>query len=45
MLCPGIINLIDGGYTKSDGTTALSADEKIAKGKTAIKALADYKQP
>ncbi len=41
---PGIINLIDGGYTKSDGTTALSADEKIAKGKTAIKALADYKQ-
>lgn len=41
---PGINNLIEGGYTNSDGTTALSASEKMAKGKTAIKALADYRQ-
>lgn len=41
---PGIVNLIDGGYTKTDGTIALSADEKIARGKMAIKALADYKR-
>ncbi|MDD2437623.1 MAG: cytochrome ubiquinol oxidase subunit I [Massilibacteroides sp.] len=41
---PGIINLIDGGFTESDGTVALSAEEKIARGKMAIKALADYKQ-
>lgn len=40
---PGIKNLIEGGYTTADGTTALSAEEKIARGKRAIKALADYK--
>ncbi|MDD4514167.1 cytochrome ubiquinol oxidase subunit I [Massilibacteroides sp.] len=41
---PGIVNLIDGGYTKSDGTIALSAEEKIARGQMAIKALANYKK-
>lgn len=41
---PGIVNLIDGGYMTKDGTPALSANEKILKGKTAIKALADYRK-
>lgn len=41
---PGIANLIDGGYTTREGTPALSAAEKIEKGKTAIKALADYRK-
>jgi len=40
---PGIRNLIEGGYTTSEGTVALSAQEKMARGKRAIKALADYK--
>ncbi|SEF89844.1 cytochrome ubiquinol oxidase subunit I [Parabacteroides chinchillae] len=41
---PGIVNLIEGGYTTHNGTPALSAQEKIAKGRLAIKALADYRQ-
>lgn len=41
---PGITNLIDGGFPTHDGTPALSANEKIEKGKTAIKALADYRK-
>lgn len=41
---PGIVNLIEGGYTTAEGTPALSATEKIAKGKVAIKALADYRK-
>ncbi|MDR1918682.1 MAG: cytochrome ubiquinol oxidase subunit I [Tannerellaceae bacterium] len=41
---PGISNLIDGGYQTSDGKTALSAQEKIAKGQLAIQALANYRQ-
>lgn len=41
---PGIVNLIEGGYPTSQGTPALSAHEKIEKGKTAIKALADYRK-
>lgn len=41
---PGIKNQIDGGYLQKDGTMALSADQKIAKGKLAIKALADYRE-
>lgn len=40
---PGIRNLIEGGYTTASGTAALSAQEKIARGKRAIKALSDYK--
>lgn len=41
---PGINNLIEGGYTTHNGTVALSAAEKIAKGQTAIKALAEYRK-
>lgn len=41
---PGIKNILDGGYTTHQGTKALSAYEKIAKGKLAIKALADYRK-
>ncbi|MDR0429693.1 MAG: cytochrome ubiquinol oxidase subunit I [Tannerellaceae bacterium] len=41
---PGITNIIEGGYQLNDGTTALSAKEKIARGQLAIKALADYRQ-
>ena len=33
-----------GGYELADGTKALSVDEKILRGKMAIKALADYRQ-
>ena len=40
---PGISNLIEGGYQLKDGTTALSAAEKIERGKTAIQALAAYR--
>jgi len=45
---PGIKDLINGGYTYIDENgqkqIALSAEEKIAKGRLAIKALADYKE-
>jgi cytochrome d ubiquinol oxidase subunit I len=40
---PGITNLIEGGYKTPSGATALSAREKIARGQTAIKALANYR--
>ena len=41
---PGIVNLIEGGYPTRDGTPALSAAEKMERGKTAIQALATYRQ-
>ena len=41
---PGIRNLVDGGYTLKDGSTALSAEEKMEKGRIAIQALADYRK-
>lgn len=41
---PGITNLIEGGYTMPDGTTALSAEEKMEKGREAIAALAAYRK-
>lgn len=41
---PGIKNIIEGGYTKPDGTVALSIEERIARGKVAIKALGEYKK-
>ncbi|MBF0761337.1 MAG: cytochrome ubiquinol oxidase subunit I [Dysgonomonas mossii] len=41
---PGIKDIIDGGYPKPDGTTALSFAEMQSKGKAAIQALADYKK-
>lgn len=40
---PGIADIIEGGYKLKDGTTALSAAEKIERGKRAIAALADYR--
>ncbi|MDR1332650.1 MAG: cytochrome ubiquinol oxidase subunit I [Tannerella sp.] len=40
---PGIADLIDGGYRTEDGT-ALSAQEKIERGRRAINALAGYRQ-
>ena len=41
---PGIANLIEGGYKTGKGTVALSAAEKIGKGRIAIQALADYRK-
>ena len=41
---PGINNLLEGGYTLPDASTALSADEKMVNGKKAITALADFRQ-
>lgn len=41
---PGINNILNGGYRLPDGTTALSADEKIKRGKEAIAALADFRK-
>ncbi len=40
---PGIKNIIEGGYKLQDGAIALSAADKIAKGKTAIMALSAYR--
>ena len=40
---PGINDMLN-GYTRSDGTVEPSVDEKIARGKIAINALAAYRQ-
>ena len=40
---PGINDLLQGGYTLQDGSVALSAQEKITRGKAAISAFADYR--
>jgi len=40
---PGINNIINGGYQLSDGTIALSAEEKIARGKIAHEAWEGYR--
>ena len=40
---PGIDNLLQGGYKLQDGSIALSAEEKIKRGKTAIGAFAAYR--
>ncbi|MDO4165753.1 MAG: cytochrome ubiquinol oxidase subunit I, partial [Bacteroides sp.] len=40
---PGINDLLQGGYTLKDGSTALSAEEKIEKGKRAIAAFSAYR--
>ena len=40
----GINDILNGGHLLPDGTTALSVDEKIARGKQAITALAAYRQ-
>jgi cytochrome d ubiquinol oxidase subunit I len=41
---PGVKNIIEGGYTLPDGTTAISFAEKQAKGKESIAALAEYRK-
>ena len=41
---PGINNLLHGGYTLPDGSVALSAQEKMNRGKMAIAALGAYRQ-
>ena len=41
---PGINNLLEGGYTLPDGSTALSVDEKMVNGKKTITALADFRR-
>ena len=40
---PGIDNLLE-GYTTPDGTTHLSAEEKMARGRKAIAAFSDFRQ-
>lgn len=40
---PGIQDIIDGGYVDYDGKVALSAQEKIERGQTAITSLAKYR--
>ena len=40
---PGIRDIIEGGYELPDGETALSFEEKRARGRLAIQALADYR--
>ena len=41
---PGINDLLNGGYDTGGGVLALSATEKIQRGKAAIQSLADYRQ-
>ncbi|MEA4918377.1 cytochrome ubiquinol oxidase subunit I [Proteiniphilum sp.] len=41
---PGIKDIIDGGYALQDGTTALSFEERKARGKKAFQAIADYQR-
>ena len=39
---PGIRDIVEGGYALQDGTTALSFEERKARGEKAIRALGDY---
>ncbi|MDR1887156.1 MAG: cytochrome ubiquinol oxidase subunit I [Prevotellaceae bacterium] len=39
---PGIDDLIKGGFKKEDGSTAISAEEKIRRGRAAIEAYQEY---
>ena len=41
---PGINDLLQGGYLQKDGTPALSAAEKMKRGKLAITAFSSYRQ-
>lgn len=41
---PGIKDIIEGGYKLPDGTIALSFEEKQARGKAALDALANYQK-
>lgn len=40
---PGICDIIDGGYELPDGSIALSAEEKMSRGRKAISSLASYR--
>lgn len=40
---PGINDLLEGGYTLQDGSKALSAEEKMEKGRKAISAFSAYR--
>lgn len=40
---PGVKDILNGGYILPDNTIAISTKDKIASGKIAIQALADYK--
>ncbi len=41
---PGINDLLEGGYVQKDGSRALSAEEKMARGRKAITAFAAYRK-
>lgn len=41
---PGVKELIEGGYTLPDGGMAISVDEKIARGRAAVEAMAGYRE-
>lgn len=41
---PGMNDLLKGGYATGEGRIALSAEEKMTRGKAAIQSLADYRQ-
>lgn len=40
---PGVNDILNGGYTMPDGTTALSAEEKMERGRKAIGDLKEYR--
>lgn len=41
---PGIRNILEGGYPLPDGSVALSAEEKMKRGRVAIEALGAYRE-
>lgn len=41
---PGVKELIEGGYTLPDGGMALSAEEKMVRGRVAVEAMAGYRE-
>lgn len=41
---PGVENIIEGGYPTPDGSPALSAQDKIERGKMAIAAMANFRK-
>lgn len=41
---PGINDLIEGGFEESDGTVALSAEEKMRRGRLAVSSLGEYRK-
>lgn len=41
---PGVKDVIEGGYQLEDGTTALSAEEKMRRGKLAVASLSAYRE-